>query len=127
MHFFCNVILDNIHYLHRVLIFESYIIFSLSASVFLLPVPFVSLLSSYETEFLKTLNYIHIFSPFICQEYFKKEAVKQFKQSPGFNHEMVEAFDSGFEMFRDYATMVSPNYICWVYFVVLWFTWCHVF
>ncbi|KAI5344595.1 hypothetical protein L3X38_012472 [Prunus dulcis] len=40
----------------------------------------------------------------------KKDAVQKFTESEEFNHELVECFNNGFEMFRDYASVVSPDY-----------------
>ncbi|KAL6279468.1 hypothetical protein ACE6H2_016349 [Prunus campanulata] len=40
----------------------------------------------------------------------KKNAVQQFRNSEEYNHEMVECFNNGFEIFRDYASVVSPDY-----------------
>ncbi|CAL9019270.1 unnamed protein product [Prunus brigantina] len=40
----------------------------------------------------------------------KKDVVQKFTQSEEFNHEMVESFNNGFEMFRDYASVISPDY-----------------
>lgn len=35
---------------------------------------------------------------------------QKFTESEEFNHELVECFNNGFEMFRDYASVVSPDY-----------------
>ena len=40
----------------------------------------------------------------------KKNALETFTQSEEYNHEMVECFNNGFEMFRDYASVISPDY-----------------
>ncbi|CAL9021315.1 unnamed protein product [Prunus brigantina] len=40
----------------------------------------------------------------------KKNAVENFTKSEEYNHEMVECFNNGFEMFRDYASVISPDY-----------------
>ncbi|KAI5316689.1 hypothetical protein L3X38_036396 [Prunus dulcis] len=40
----------------------------------------------------------------------KTDAVHKFTESEEFNHELVECFYNGFEMFRDYASVVSPDY-----------------
>ncbi|CAL2271610.1 unnamed protein product [Prunus armeniaca] len=40
----------------------------------------------------------------------KKNAVEKFTKSEEYNHEMVECFNNGFEMFRDYASVISPDY-----------------
>ncbi|KAI5334276.1 hypothetical protein L3X38_024409 [Prunus dulcis] len=40
----------------------------------------------------------------------KKNAVETFTQSEEYNHEMVECFNNGFEMFRDYASVISPDH-----------------
>ncbi|CAL8999965.1 unnamed protein product [Prunus brigantina] len=37
-------------------------------------------------------------------------AVEKFTKSEEYNHEMVECFNNGFEMFRDYASVISPDY-----------------
>ncbi|CAL8163272.1 unnamed protein product [Prunus armeniaca] len=39
----------------------------------------------------------------------KKDAVHKFTESEEFNHQMVESFNNGFEMFRDYAFVISPD------------------
>ncbi|CAL2256009.1 unnamed protein product [Prunus armeniaca] len=43
-------------------------------------------------------------------EEIKKNAVEKFTKSEEYNHEMVECFNNGFEMFRDYASVISPDY-----------------
>ncbi|CAL2263141.1 unnamed protein product [Prunus armeniaca] len=43
-------------------------------------------------------------------EEIKKNAVDKFTKSEEYNHEMVECFNNGFEMFRDYASVISPDY-----------------
>ncbi|CAL2225637.1 unnamed protein product [Prunus armeniaca] len=43
-------------------------------------------------------------------EEIKKNAVDKFTKSEQYNHEMVECFNNGFEMFRDYASVISPDY-----------------
>ncbi|KAI5336374.1 hypothetical protein L3X38_015641 [Prunus dulcis] len=40
----------------------------------------------------------------------KKNALETFTQSEEYNHEMVECFNNGFEMFRDYASVISPDH-----------------
>ncbi|CAL2230155.1 unnamed protein product [Prunus armeniaca] len=40
----------------------------------------------------------------------KKYAVEKLTKSEEHNHEMVECFNNGFEMFRDYASVISPDY-----------------
>ncbi|CAL2227590.1 unnamed protein product [Prunus armeniaca] len=40
----------------------------------------------------------------------KKDAVHKFTESEEFNHQMVESFNNGFEMFRDYASVISLDY-----------------
>ncbi|CAL8161703.1 unnamed protein product [Prunus armeniaca] len=40
----------------------------------------------------------------------KKYVVQQFTKSEEYNHEMVECFNNGFEMFRDYTSVISPDY-----------------
>ncbi|CAL2270606.1 unnamed protein product [Prunus armeniaca] len=40
----------------------------------------------------------------------KKYAVENFTKSEEYNHDMVECFNNGFEMFRDYASVISPDY-----------------
>ncbi|CAL9000230.1 unnamed protein product [Prunus brigantina] len=40
----------------------------------------------------------------------KKDVVHKFTESEEFNHEMVESFNNGFEMFRDYASVISLDY-----------------
>ncbi|KAI5341755.1 hypothetical protein L3X38_009630 [Prunus dulcis] len=40
----------------------------------------------------------------------KKNALETFTQSEEYNHEMVECFNNGFEMFRDYASVIAPDH-----------------
>ncbi|BBH09113.1 hypothetical protein Prudu_021526 [Prunus dulcis] len=40
----------------------------------------------------------------------KKYVVEKFTKSEEYNHDMVECFNNGFEMFRDYASVISPDY-----------------
>ncbi|CAL2244559.1 unnamed protein product [Prunus armeniaca] len=40
----------------------------------------------------------------------KKYVVEKFSKSEEYNHDMVECFNNGFEMFRDYASVISPDY-----------------
>ncbi|KAI5335594.1 hypothetical protein L3X38_025727 [Prunus dulcis] len=40
----------------------------------------------------------------------KKNVVETFTQSEEYNHEMVECFNNGFKMFRDYASVISPDH-----------------
>ncbi|KAI5339356.1 hypothetical protein L3X38_018628 [Prunus dulcis] len=40
----------------------------------------------------------------------KKDVVHKFTESEEFNRELVECFNNGFEMFRNYTYVVSPYY-----------------
>ncbi|KAI5322840.1 hypothetical protein L3X38_031912 [Prunus dulcis] len=40
----------------------------------------------------------------------KKYVVEKFTKSEEYNHDMVECFNNGFEMFQDYASVISPDY-----------------
>ncbi|CAL2247549.1 unnamed protein product [Prunus armeniaca] len=40
----------------------------------------------------------------------KKYVVKKFTKFEEYNHDMVECFNNGFEMFQDYASVISPDY-----------------
>ncbi|KAI5350466.1 hypothetical protein L3X38_003357 [Prunus dulcis] len=40
----------------------------------------------------------------------KKYAIEKFTKSKEYNHDMVECFNNGFEMFRDYASVISLDY-----------------
>ncbi|CAL2270549.1 unnamed protein product [Prunus armeniaca] len=40
----------------------------------------------------------------------KKYAVEKFTKTEEYNHDMVQCFYNSFEMFRDYASVISPDY-----------------